>query len=112
MGKSEDLFLSYAVDNSKTIEAIQNVYKSHNYLIDPHTAVALVSVNKLNMNKEYPTLILSTAHPAKFPNSIQEAGISIKEMPKRLSDVYDKEEISYEFLADKNAIFNFIASNN
>ena len=110
--KSKDLFLSYAVDNSKTIEAIQNVYKSHNYLIDPHTAVALVSVNKLNMNKEYPTLILSTAHPAKFPNSIQEAGISIKEMPKRLSDVYDKEEIFYEFLADKNAIFNFIASNN
>ena len=27
-------------------------------------------------------------------------------------NVYDKEEISYEFLADKNAIFNFIASNN
>ena len=33
-------------------------------------------------------------------------------MPKRLSDVYDKEEKSYEFLADKNPIFNFIASNN
>ncbi len=110
--KSTELFLSYAVNDLQTIKAIQEVYESHNYLIDPHTAVASVAVDNLSKQLKNSTLILSTAHPAKFPDSIAEAGIAIKEIPKRLSDVYDKEEIFYEFLADKNAIFNFIASNN
>jgi threonine synthase len=95
-----------------TIAAIQGIFKSHNYLIDPHTAVAAVAVKKLNKDIDCPTLILSTAHPAKFPNSIEEAGILIDEIPKRLSEVFEKKEIVYEFPVNKNAIFDFIASKN
>jgi len=110
--KTKDLFLSYSVDDSMTIATIQGIFKSHNYLIDPHTAVAAVAVKKLNKDIDCPTLILSTAHPAKFPNSIEEAGILIDEIPKRLSEVFEKKEIVYEFPVNKSAIFDFIASKN
>ena len=110
--KSTELFLSYAVNDLQTIKAIQEVYESHNYLIDPHTAVASVAVDNLSKQLKNSTLILSTAHPAKFPDSIAEAGIAIKETPKRLSDVFEKEERTFDFSSDKTAIFNFIANNN
>ena len=110
--KSTELFLSYAVNDLQTIKAIQEVYESHNYLIDPHTAVALVAVDNLSKQLKNSTLILSTAHPAKFPDSITEAGIAIKEIPKRLSDVFEKKERTFDFSTDKTAIFNFIANNN
>ena len=110
--KSTELFLSYAVNDLQTIKAIQEVYESHNYLIDPHTAVAAVAVDNLSKQLKNSTLILSTAHPAKFPDSIAEAGIAIKEIPKRLSDVFEKEERTFDFSSDKTAIFNFIANNN
>ena len=110
--KSTELFLSYAVNDLQTIKAIQEVYESHNYLIDPHTAVASVAVDNLSKQLKNSTLILSTAHPAKFPDSIAEAGIAIKEIPKRLSDVFEKEERTFDFSSDKTAIFNFIANNN
>jgi len=110
--KSTELFLSYAVNDLQTIKAIQEVYESHNYLIDPHTAVASVAVDNLSKQLKNSTLILSTAHPAKFPDSIAEAGIAIKEIPKRLSDVFEKKERTFDFSPDKTAIFNFIANNN
>jgi threonine synthase len=110
--KSTELFLSYSVNDLQTIKAIQKVYESHNYLIDPHTAVASVAVDNLSKQLKNSTLILSTAHPAKFPDSIAEAGIAIKEIPKRLSDVFEKKERTFDFSPDKTAIFNFIANNN
>mgnify|MGYP001354358038 FL=1 len=110
--KSTELFLSYSVNDLQTIKAIQEVYESHNYLIDPHTAVASVAVDNLSKQLKNSTLILSTAHPAKFPDSIAEAGIAIKEIPKRLSDVFEKKERTFDFSPDKTAIFNFIANNN
>ena len=84
-------------DKFRILSDERSVYKpGENLGIEPHDAA------------EYHSQVASKI----LKKSFEAAGISIKEMPKRLSDVYDKEEIFYEFLADKNAIFNFIASNN
>ena len=110
--KSKDLFLSYSVDDVSTITAIKNIYSSFNYLIDPHTAVASEAVTKLSSALESKTIILATAHPAKFPDSIAEAGLTIEDMPEKLSSVYNDKERAIKLDADKDIIFNFISNNN
>ena len=110
--KSKELFLSYAVNDHQTINAIQKIYSLYNYLIDPHTAVALVAVDEISTKNSSKTIVLSTAHPAKFPESIADAGIEMNDIPKKLSDVFDKEERAFSLLPDKNSIFKFISDNN
>ena len=61
---------------------------------------------------ESKTIILATAHPAKFPDSIAEAGLTIEDMPEKLSSVYNDKERAIKLDADKDIIFNFISNNN
>ena len=79
---------------------------------DSHTAVASEAVTKLSSVLESKTIILATAHPAKFPDSITEAGLTIEDMPERLSSVYNHKERAIKLDADKDIIFNFISNNN
>ena len=62
-------------DNEETIETIKNVYEKHGYLMDTHTAVAWNVYEKWaketgNTDK---TVVLSTASPYKFSNSVMNA---------------------------------------
>ena len=89
--------------------------KNHNsfdYLMDPHTAVASEAVDELSGRLEGRTIILSTAHPAKFPLVVEKAGLSLGDIPENLSIIFDKDERSYSFQASKELIFNFITKNN
>lgn len=110
--KSENLFLSYSADDSQTISTIQDTYNKYNYLIDPHTAVALYAVKNLNEDLDNKTFIISTAHPAKFPSSIAEAGIELNTTPKSLAEALNKEEKAFNLPANKDLIFKFILNNN
>ncbi len=62
-------FLSYAVDNAATEEAIARLYQKSGYVMDPHTACGVEAAYRLNLDPES-TLVLATAHPAKFPDVI------------------------------------------
>ena len=110
--KSKDLFLSYCVDDFSTVNAMKDSYTDFNYLMDPHTAVASKAVEQLKDKLEGKTVILSTAHPAKFPDVIHNAGLKIKDTPDSLSVIFDKKEKIYNFPASKDAIFEFINSHN
>ena len=110
--KSKDLFLSYCVDDFSTVDAMKDSYTDFNYLMDPHTAVASKAVEQLKDKLEGKTVILSTAHPAKFPDVIHNAGLKINDTPNSLSVIFDKKEKIYNFPASKDAIFEFITSHN
>ena len=110
--KSKDLFLSYCVDDISTVNAMKKNHNSFDYLMDPHTAVASEAVDELSGRLEGRTIILSTAHPAKFPLVVEKAGLSLGDIPENLSIIFDKDERSYSFQASKELIFNFITKNN
>ena len=50
------------------LATIQRVWRDYNYLCDPHTATAFAHIRR-----GVPSVILATAHPAKFPETIEEA---------------------------------------
>ena len=110
--KSKELFASYTVDDTSTVTAMRDVYKSYDYLMDPHTAVALESSEQLKGLYTGKNVILATAHPAKFPKILEEASLKISSLPERLSLIYNKEERFFDLPASKEKIFNFISDHN
>ena len=109
--KKENLFSSSKVNDSETKKIIQEIYQSFGYILDPHTAVAAAeALSKSNQGNPY--VVLSTAHPAKFPKIYEELGIEINLLPEALSGLFEKEEILHTFDVDYNQIINFINLHN
>lgn len=59
-------------NQAQTRATIATYYRDHGYLLDPHTAVGVVVAERF-LDPATPTVCLATAHPAKFPATIQEA---------------------------------------
>ena len=110
--KSSKLFLSYSSKDSSTYHCMKSFYNNFNYVMDPHTAVAADAVERLDNKLRNKTIILSTAHPAKFPDVIKDAGLSIEAIPKKLNEVIHKEEVAIRLNAENNSIFEYIKENN
>ena len=69
-------FYGEFADSKETVEAIKKVYDNYKYLMDPHTAVAYSVYEKLSdemLDKNIHTVIMSTAHPFKFPEPVAKA---------------------------------------
>ena len=89
--KKNQLFTSSKVNDLDTQEAIQDFCNTYNYVIDPHTAVAIrEAIDKSSESNHY--AVLATAHPAKFPNIYDDIGIEIKTNPVALEGLYEKQE--------------------
>src|SRR5579859_6879646 len=98
-------YSAFASSDGETRAAIKAVYKLTGRIIDPHTAVGVAAAMKMgskNQGPLSPVVILSTAHPAKFPEAVTEAiGVApaeparlagLKNLPERL-DVLDKDSL-------------------
>ena len=76
---------------------IKKVYEESKYLIDPHTAVsygALLKYQKETIDK-VKTVVLSTAHPYKFPVSVLSSlGITCDEEFKAISELENMTKIN------------------
>ena len=68
-------FYGEFANDEETVKGIQDVYNKYKYLMDPHTAVAYSVYNKLDnvLDKNLHTIIMSTAHPFKFPVPVAKA---------------------------------------
>lgn len=60
--------------DDETLEAIRRVHEEHGYLMDPHTAVGWLALQKTrSMAPDAPGVVLATASPAKFPETVRRA---------------------------------------
>jgi threonine synthase len=60
-----------AIDTGETRATIADVYDRYGYLVDPHTAVGIAAGRQFAVDG--PMVCLATAHPAKFPESVDAA---------------------------------------
>ncbi|WP_439185677.1 threonine synthase [Carboxylicivirga taeanensis] len=72
-----------AVDNAHIFSTISEVFADYNYVLDPHGAIAYYA---LTQQKEPDThgIFLATAHPAKFPETVEKMIDQTVEQPARL----------------------------
>ncbi|MEM8556520.1 MAG: threonine synthase [Bacteroidota bacterium] len=64
-----------SVDDATTLERLRHAYEATGYLACPHTAVGLEAALRYRAATSdlTPTVVLATAHPAKFPEVVQQA---------------------------------------
>ncbi len=84
-------YAAHATGDEETLEAIRFVYETEDRLIDPHTAVAYAAAQPFIADGG-PVVILSTAHPAKFPQAVERATGVEPDLPERLKGLYEGEE--------------------
>ena len=110
--KTYDLFCSSSIGDVETTEIMKKIYKDFNYVVDPHTAVGLCVSKIFGGPISSDLVVLSTAHPGKFLDSLKLAEIPTFEKHHTLSEVLNKEEYSYSLETDQDQVFNFIKRNN
>jgi threonine synthase len=76
------------------------------HLIDPHTAVAVAVAEKESRERDsaIPMVVLSTAHPAKFPDAVEAACGVRPALPDWLAGLEDRPERSTVLPADQAAV--------
>jgi threonine synthase len=70
-GKLKRLIAGFSFNDEETLEAVEKIYSSYNYVACPHTAIAWQALK--DWQQDQPTgktagIFLSTAHPCKFPD--------------------------------------------
>ena len=88
-------FCAEKTSDKETLEIIKNFSDKYNFILDPHTATAVGAAKKINNGSE--TLILSTAHPYKFLETIKMATLKEIKIPSQLSNTLEKKE-KYDIL--------------
>lgn len=109
----KNMISAYTVDDESTLLTIQEVYQKHGYILDPHSAVAYSSLEKyLNENPGKKGFILGTAHPVKFPETVEKATqISVK-IPEALKDLMKKDKKTVKINADFEELKRFLLNKN
>ena len=89
-------FGAAAASEEDVANAIRAMRAECGYFIDPHTACAVVAADSvLGPDGGTPQVILSTAHPAKFPGAMEKITGVRPPLPERLvSLLIDKERIT------------------
>ncbi|MCW8086230.1 threonine synthase [Sabulicella glaciei] len=86
-------FQGFTLDDAGTLEEIRRVYRASGYLLDPHTAVGTAAARALAPeNKGMPVIVAATAHPAKFPDAVEQATGLRPALPPALADLFEREE--------------------
>ncbi|MDC9823631.1 threonine synthase [Devosia sp. ZB163] len=102
-------FVAGRTGEAETSATIKAVKAGSDYLLDPHTAVA-VHVARDLVGGEAPVITLSTAHPAKFPAAVKAASGIEPALPAWLSDLYQREERLTVLDNDQAAVEQFIST--
>lgn len=89
---AKDIFDSASVDDETTCAVIKEIFDKHEYLLDPHTAIGVKAAQICKKDAVTPMIVLATAHPVKFAEAIERAGIDTPELPQHLSDLLQREE--------------------
>ena len=79
-------------------------------VLDPHTAIGVKAARECRRSLDIPMVILGTAHPVKFPDAVEKAGVGkALELPAHLADLFAREE-RYTVLAnDLKAVQAFVS---
>ncbi|MGI9436510.1 MAG: threonine synthase [Geminicoccaceae bacterium] len=95
-GRARELMTAHRVDEAETSAMMAEIYKKTGEMIDPHTAVgfaaAKVRIGAKVGESTAPMVAFATAHPAKFPDAVEQA-IGIRPtLPRHLEDLMTKPE--------------------
>ena len=98
-------FTSHASSETDIVQAMRSVFDAESYLVCPHTATAVVACRALKMSPAT-TVVLATAHPAKFEEAVNLALVNrkIPVRPKQLNELFSLPTRSYRIPASLSQV--------
>ena len=92
LSRIRETFGSGRCSEAETCSAIRSVYEETGEVVCPHTAVGIKVAKELERRPGVPVVALATAHPAKFPDAVEQASGVHVELPTRMADIGEKPE--------------------
>ena len=103
------LFTADRADEEESAATMRAWMREAGYCADPHTAVGLAVAEKETRDPSVPMVVLSTAHPAKFPDAVKAAcGVEPK-LPDWLADLPTRKERVTVLPAEQAAVERYVA---
>jgi threonine synthase len=104
LGEARQLFASARLDDDGIKAQIAATLKATGLTVDPHTATGLHAGREGRRDPATPLVCLSTAHPAKFLDAVEQATGSRPILPPRLAALMDLPERMTELPNDLAAV--------
>ena len=86
-----ETYVSGRASEDETTDMIRTIRAETGEVICPHTAVA-VKVAREHLREGVPMISLSTAHPAKFPDAVENALGIRPALPPHMADLFERPE--------------------
>ena len=93
-------FKAVRISDEETLQIIKEIYDNEKFIIDPHTATAFGAVQKSEELKN--KVVLGTAHPYKFFETVKKATGEIIKPPRQLEKFIDKDE-KFDIVENNNS---------
>jgi len=106
LNKIKSDFCSSTISDELTKQTLKNVYEQHQLLIDPHTATAFKAAELNSSDEEM--LILSTAHPCKFSETVHHATGVEPKIPENIKNILNQKESYITLDNNLGVIKNYI----
>jgi threonine synthase len=91
--------------------AIRRVKADSGYLMETHTACAEIACHRMGREMTVPRVILATAHPAKFPDAMEQITGERPALPLRLATLLSDPERTTLLPNDLAAVERFVEAN-
>ncbi|HRW36643.1 MAG: threonine synthase [Acidimicrobiales bacterium] len=95
-----EVFDGAAFDDDATCAEIRRTFEATGVVLDPHSAVGVAAARAARRDPDVPMVCLATAHPAKFPDAVEQAIGVRPELPEHLADLLERPERFDELPAD------------
>jgi threonine synthase len=103
-------FTAGRADEDEVAATMRTVKRETGNFIDPHTAVGIAVAEKESRDPAVPMVVLSTAHPAKFPDAVEAACGARPPLPEWLSHLNQRPERVTALPVDQSAVEHFVLS--
>ncbi|MDB4530023.1 threonine synthase, partial [Akkermansiaceae bacterium] len=102
----------FSYDDQMTREAIRRIKVETGYTLEPHGAVGWLAAEEWRkLNPEAQTVVLETAHPAKFLDVMEEElGKGAVAIPKRLGCLANLEKVAIPMAPDEEVFVEWLRS--
>ena len=91
LSKAQQIFGAYRLDDQQISSDIRELYHSTGEIIEPHSIIG-VSAARRESDTSVPTIVLGTAHPAKFPEAIHQSTHRRVALPDHAGDIMNMDE--------------------
>jgi len=102
-------FAGSRLTDDETLAVMADVHGTTGLVLDPHTAVGVGAARRLRRAGET-VVTLATAHPAKFPDAVEQATGTRPVLPAHLAPIFDRDEVVTALPNDLATVEDFVDS--